>query len=108
MELQRRCRDLLSFGLANGEFRFAAVGPDEALRTVHHHLRCVDEVFWKPCSVGSLSFCRGGEGERVAPTEVVPICNVERKREDVVAPRSREIREQGVGRRTGRATLGGE
>ena len=73
---------------------------------VDDYLRRVDGSKIEKCSVTVLALGRLVAGKRILPAESIPVIDVELQCQNIGT--ARELGKERVGRRTGRATLGGE
>ena len=83
-----------------------AIGSHHLAAAIDDHLRRVDLPAAELPRIDPLPVGRGLARERILPAEVVPVTDVKAERQDVAL--SRQLAQQRVGRRAGRAALRGE
>ena len=94
--LRRRCH-------ADQGIDSRPIGTDGLGPPVDHDLRRVDVALMQGAAIGALAGSGFGRRKRIVPADIVPVIDMERQRDHVVA--LRELRQVGIRRRAGRTSL---
>jgi hypothetical protein len=94
---------VLATSLCDRLVHVVAIRADEAARTIHDYFRSIRSIA-EALPIAGLAVGRRLQGERVLPTQIIPIGHMEGQRQHVGAL-LRQVIQVGVSRRAGRAAL---